>query len=395
LPPVLKSFFPIIVLLIGSYYGYQWYPFLPASASIGITYLIYMLALITAALAFRFGRSTVFFYVLLILVTNLALRLGWATGELAYALLSAVLPLLLVALTVLPDRGIVSVRAIPAYALTIAAAVFVVAVAALSPTWAKWLLLDAWVPDRYFDWTGQSQTVLVVTFASLYVMLTLAALKPSLYLAAGFGVMLMLAVQLHFGRQELSLNVFSGVALLMCLYAIMQETWRMAYLDELTGLSGRRALSEKLQRIGGTYTLAMLDVDHFKRFNDNFGHDAGDAVLRMIASRMSKVQGGGAPFRYGGEEFTIVFKGKKKGEVARYLDHLRTEIASKPFVIRHKARRASDKTAGAGDNKTIKITVSIGFADSNGKEASPWDVLKRADKALYRAKGKGRNCISE
>ncbi len=392
---MLKNFLPIIVLLIGSYYGYQWYPFLPASASIGITYLIYMLALITAALGFRFGRSTVFFYVLLILVANLALRLDWATGELAYALLSAVMPLLLVALTVLPYRGILSIKTIPAYAVSLAAVVFVIAVSTLSPAWANWLLLADWVPGRYFDWTGQSQTVLIVTFAALYIMLTLAALKPSLHLAAGFGVLLMLAVQLHFGKQEVSLNVFGGVALLMCLYAIMQETWRMAYLDELTGLPGRRALSEKFQGLGSNYTLAMLDVDHFKQFNDNFGHDAGDAVLRMIAAKMSKVQGGGSPYRYGGEEFTIVFNGKKKGEVARHLDHLRADIAGKAFVIRHKARRDSDKTAGASANKTIKITVSIGFADSSSKEASPWDVLKRADKALYRAKGKGRNCISE
>ncbi len=392
---MLKSFAPILVLLIGSYYGYQWYPVLPASASIGITYLTYMLALIVAGLSIRFSRSTVFFYALLIMAANLSLRLGLAASELAYALLSALLPLLLVIQTILPDRGILNAKAIPAYAALVLAGVFAVAVLATSPPWAAQLLLTDWVPPRYFDWTGQPQSVLIVTFAALYVMLTLATLKPSLYLAAGFGVLLMLALQLHFGAEEFSLNVFSGVALLMCLYAIMQETWRMAYLDELTGLPARRALSERLQRIGGTYTIAMLDVDHFKKFNDNFGHDAGDAVLRMIASQMGKVQGGGLPYRYGGEEFTIVFNGKNREEAARHLENLRVEIAGKPFVIRHKERRRGAQAAQSGGEKSVKITVSIGFADSSSKEAAPWDVLKLADKALYRAKGKGRNCISE
>ena len=208
-------------------------------------------------------------------------------------------------------------------------------------------------------------------------------------------VLLMLVMQLHFGATERSLNLFSSVALLMCLYAIMQETWRMAYLDELTGLPARRALSERFQRIGGSYTVAMLDVDHFKKFNDTYGHDAGDAVLRMISSQMGKVEGGGVPYRYGGEEFTVVFNGKLKKEASRYLENLRVQIAGKPFVIRHKGRRRNDKSAQANDNKTVKVTVSIGFADSSGRDGSPWDVLKLADKALYRAKGKGRNCISE
>ena len=392
---LLKSFLPIVILLIGSYYGYQWYPYLPDSAAIGITYLNYMLALIVAGLAVRFGRSRVFFYVLLVMAANLSLRLEWAADDLAYALLSAILPFALVTLTMLPDRGLLSLRALPAHVVLLFAFGFIVVASSLAPPWATYLFLSDWAPAQYFGWTEQKQSVLIVTFVSLYLMLTLATMKPSPYLAAGFGVLLMLAVQLHYGGQAFSLNLFSGVALLMCLYAIMQETWRMAYLDELTGLPGRRALSEKFQRIGGTYTVAMLDVDHFKKFNDNFGHDAGDAVLRMISARLNKVQGGGASYRYGGEEFTVVFNGKSAEAAAHHLENLRAEIAAHPFVIRHKSRRNSDKKAEAGANKSVKITVSIGFADSNGKETGPWAVLKLADKALYRAKGKGRNCISE
>lgn len=392
---VLQSLFPILILLLGSLYGYQKYDQLPVSATIGITYLTHMLALIVAGLSIRFSRSSLFFYILLVAVTNLVLRFGWAGDELGYGLLSAFVPLLLVVLTLLPDRGIISVKAIPAYAILLLISVLSTVVVMTSPAWATQLVLSDWLPPQYFDWTSQSQSVLIVSFAALYVMLTLSILNPSLHVSAGFGVLFMLVIQLHFGDRGGSLNVFTSAALLMCLYAIMQETWRMAYIDELTGLPGRRALREKFQKISGSYTVAMLDVDHFKKFNDTFGHDAGDAVLRMIASKMTRVTGGGLPYRYGGEEFSIVFTGKGSRESVRHLEALREEIANKPFIIRRIGRRANDNRTAPVENNSVQVTVSIGFADSVGKESTPWDILKRADQALYRAKGKGRNCVSE
>jgi len=392
---VVKSLFPIIVLLIGAFYGYQNYDQLPVSATIGINYLTHMLAIIVAGLSIRFSRSSVFFYVLLVVIANVVLRLGWAGTELGYGLLSILLPILLLVLTVLPDRGIFSVKAIPAYAILLLVVAFSITVVMISPAWATQIVLTDWLPVKYFDWTGQSQTVLIVSFATLYILLTLCILNPSLHMSAGFGVLFMLIAELHYGHHSRSLNVFGSAALLMCLYAIMQETWRMAYLDELTGLPGRRALSDKFRRISGLYTVAMLDVDHFKKFNDTYGHDAGDAVLRMIAAKMSKVSGGGQSYRYGGEEFSIVFTGKGSREAVRHLETLREAIASKPFVIRRARRRDNSAPVKPVDSNSVTVTVSIGFADSGGNKTSPWDVLKQSDTALYRAKGKGRNCVSE
>ena len=212
-------------------------------------------------------------------------------------------------------------------------------------------------------------------------------------MSAGFGVLIMMIAQMHFGDSSRSLDVFSSVALLMCLYAIMQESWRMAYLDELTGLPARRALREKFQKMGGLYTVAMLDVDHFKKFNDNFGHDTGDAVLRMIASKMSKVSGGGSAYRYGGEEFSIVFTGKYASDARPHLEELRETIASSPFVINRVSRRKDDERTMPRKSKSVTVTISIGIADSSGEISSPWDVLKLSDKALYRAKKLGRNRV--
>jgi diguanylate cyclase (GGDEF)-like protein len=205
----------------------------------------------------------------------------------------------------------------------------------------------------------------------------------------------MLIVQLHFGDLGRSLNVFSSMALLMCLYAIIQETWRMAYLDELTGLPGRRALREKFQNISGLYSVAMLDVDHFKKFNDNYGHDAGDAVLRMIAAKMTRVSGGGISYRYGGEEFSVVFAGKNLRDARHHLETLRESIATTPFIINRVSRRRNDLTTKSRKSRSVKVTVSIGVADSSGSTSSAWDLLKLSDKALYRAKDKGRNLVCQ
>ena len=141
--------------------------------------------------------------------------------------------------------------------------------------------------------------------------------------------------------------------------------------------------------------MAMVDVDHFKKFNDTYGHDTGDAVLRMIATKLSKVTGGGASYRYGGEEFSVVFNGKDSESAKPHLEALRETIADTPFIInRSNSRRKGDKKVKRKRNKSVKVSVSIGVADSSSNVSSPWDVLKLSDKALYRAKGKGRNCVS-
>jgi len=390
-----KSLVPIVILIIGAFYAYQKYPQLPESVVNGLVFLPHMLALMVTGLSIHFNRSSIFFYVVLLIVANAALQLGWTNNDVTFALLSVLLPLLLLGLTIIPNIGIFSIRAIPAYSLLIIATVYYLYVTTTSPAWAAQIFLTDWLPARYFDWTSLPQTALGTSLVALFFMLLLCLSQPSPHMAAGFGVLLMLIVQMHFGDQSSSLNVFSSAALLMCLYAIMQESWRMAYLDELTGLPGRRALREKFQRVSGVYTVAMLDVDHFKKFNDTYGHDTGDAVLRMISAKMSKVSGGGSCYRYGGEEFTIVFPGRNTDEAFPHLDALRDEIAKSPFVISRVDRRKNGKTKKPAQNKSVQVTVSIGIADSRKNALSPWDVLKQSDKALYRAKGKGRNCVCE
>jgi len=171
----------------------------------------------------------------------------------------------------------------------------------------------------------------------------------------------------------------------------------MAFRDELTGLPARRALREDMLKLGSHYTLAMLDIDHFKKFNDRHGHDVGDQVLRMVAAKLSNVSGGGRAYRYGGEEFTVIFPGKYADDAADHLEELRKDVASCGFVLRGSMRPMSKPKKprkGWKPAKKVSVTISIGLAGRDGNNTNPQEVLKAADKALYRAKKAGRNRLA-
>ncbi len=399
---VLKSILPVILLVGLSFYGYFAFYHIPESILAGMAFLPPFLALISLGLSWHFNRSQLFFYSLLIIITNFLSGVGWLDSQLHVSVVGVLLAVLTLLYSLLPDRGIFSLRAIPAYMMLVLAALLYLLSDHKSFPLVSHLLLSEWLPGRYFDWTPIPQTALyMLVFVSIG-LLVIYFVRLNSYIAAALGILVMLSAQLHFGSDAASLNVFSSLSLILCLIMVIQDSWRMAYLDELTALPGRRALREKFQSLSGLYTIAMLDVDHFKKFNDTYGHDTGDAVLRMIATKLSKVTGGGMSYRYGGEEFTVVFNGKSIDQAMPYLEALREKIATTPFVVNRVSRRKNEVNKKSKRIKSVNITVSIGVADSsqtissNKKKVSsaiPWDIIKLADKALYRAKSKGRNCV--
>lgn len=178
------------------------------------------------------------------------------------------------------------------------------------------------------------------------------------------------------------------------LMVVLIDSYFLAYRDELTGLPSRRALNQLALSLGRKYTVAMLDIDHFKKFNDTYGHDIGDQVLKLVASKLAAVKGGGRIFRYGGEEFTVVFPRKNALQAADELELLREAVADYEMVIRHPQRQTKEARKGkkSGDRKTVSITISIGVAMREGKQSFE-EVLKCSDQALYRAKKNGRNNV--
>jgi diguanylate cyclase (GGDEF)-like protein len=186
---------------------------------------------------------------------------------------------------------------------------------------------------------------------------------------------------------------FSGAGAAM-IWLVLESAWRHANIDELTQLSGRRAFNMRMERLHRGYGLAVVDIDHFKKINDRYGHDTGDQVLRYIASQMRK-SGAGHVYRYGGEEFVIVAAPRDIKEFCASLDDMRDMIGSRPFGIRGIDRPKKKRKSGgtAGSSEKIRVTVSVGAAVQSPSHSTPDEVLQAADKALYRAKRGGRNQV--
>jgi diguanylate cyclase (GGDEF)-like protein len=215
---------------------------------------------------------------------------------------------------------------------------------------------------------------------------------------------------------------FTGAARVSTLYlataacilavSIIENSYLLAYHDELTTLPSRRAFNDALLRLQNPYSIAVVDIDHFKRFNDTYGHDTGDQVLRLVATGLSRVTGGGQAYRCGGEEFNILFPGKTTAEVVEHLEQLRAAIEASEFRMRSGDRRQTARGPDRRNERTrgrarkaqairelvqdkpaapLSVTVSIGVATSAKQEIDPEAVLQAADKALYRAKANGRN----
>ena len=188
-----------------------------------------------------------------------------------------------------------------------------------------------------------------------------------------------------------------GAAGLVLIVALLQESHHLAFRDQLTGLPARRALDERLRSIGRRYAVGMVDVDHFKQFNDTHGHDVGDQVLRLVAGRLAEVRDGVA-YRYGGEEFCVLFPGSDIAEAERAVEAIRRSIEHYRMAVRAPGRpkQAEEGAKRRGERppeKVLSVTVSVGLAAPRDRQP-PREVLKAADEALYRAKKGGRNRVS-
>ncbi|HPF78304.1 MAG TPA: GGDEF domain-containing protein [Alphaproteobacteria bacterium] len=169
----------------------------------------------------------------------------------------------------------------------------------------------------------------------------------------------------------------------------MERIRREAITDGLTGLANRKAFDEQINRLcreskrdGGIFSLIMIDIDHFKAFNDTYGHQVGDQVLRLVAMTLvNEVKGQDMAARYGGEEFTIILPGTNANAARAVAENLRKAVEKKEVINR-----------ATGDHLG-QITVSLGVAQFYGEEDVE-DLIRRADMALYNSKNKGRNQVS-
>ncbi len=362
---------------------------------------IYLYVTISFALllGWRFDRSLLIFSTVVIslayaLLDHFGAR-GDALGRILPDVVATLLPLNLLLLTLLKERGTFTLHGLLRWGI----------IALQFPL--LWLLLHY---HRY-DWLGLFDFTLInssaleelplhqpalLTFSLALLLAGYRALQQHnpLYSAIFWAIALLFYTLLQPFSPAL-VTALTASSLLLLIVSVLEVSYTMAFRDELTGLRGRRALNQALPKLGSRYTIAMLDVDHFKKFNDTYGHDIGDEVLQMVAAKMSQVTGGGKVYRYGGEEFTVLFPGKGTEQALPHLERLRESIADAGFTVREK-RRPGKKPPQArqGSDKKVAITVSIGVAQRNGQQRAPEAVIKSADQALYRAKKAGRNRVA-
>jgi diguanylate cyclase (GGDEF)-like protein len=369
-----------------------------------VNYIPYLLCAVCVVLAYQFNRSR---FMLLAVFTagcywlirdRLQVSVEYPSVQEIYLSLALVWPLAMLLLLLVPERGIINrwgfVYTVAVGVLALAAPRLVNLVATLLPEQSDWLTV--WPNEHFVIPVFMSFLFCIVILTGTIMLLWRNdETEVAIISTTATGMIVLGGLHLPF----ISLSMMTAVCLVQ-VSSILRSSYAMAYRDDLTGLLGRRALNERLKGLGPRFSLAMLDVDHFKKFNDAYGHDVGDEVLKMVASRISRVGAGGTAFRYGGEEFCIVFPRKTLEQCVDALEEVRESVANYHMTLRDRGVRPvqakeGERKRGTMATKirkgTVAVTVSLGLAERSEDQPTPEEVVKAADEQLYRAKQKGRN----
>ncbi|MEM9255547.1 MAG: GGDEF domain-containing protein [Pseudomonadota bacterium] len=404
-PAALWKLLPPAVIIGLAYWGRAYLDALGSDARTVLDSLPYLLCLISLFMANQFNRCRLMLAALGVALFywtvqhSLQVSLDEPGAARVYLGVSLALPVLTFYLLLLPERGILNLNGLYMSA-------GFVALGAVTYGLAPWLAdfneasRTYYAPNPFDGYVLSRGVTLLIGLAAAVGVFVLGVrseeVEPALLgtLAALF----LALAQLHL--VDIS-TVMSAAAAVCVAWGLLRSSHAMAYRDELTGLPGRRALNERMKWLGRSYSLAMVDVDHFKRFNDTHGHEVGDEVLRLVASRLRGIGGGGTAYRYGGEEFCIVFPRRDVEECVEPLEEVREEIANYRMALRNRSLRPERQREGSRrrgatriNSSQVSVTVSAGLAGRMEDSADAEAVLAAADQQLYKAKKAGRNRVA-
>ena len=351
----------------------------------------------------RFNKSRVFF-VLLLLSFNLLLMYYYFSREggmvlyfnSIYPVMTLLLPLNILIFSFLKERGFLTLWGLLRFGFVFLQVLFIFWVIVRQEN-VLLAFASGDLAALNFPLVTPLPPVSILAFLLAGAVLTVKQLYRRSYNVAFIGVLAAMLVVLHTKDLNLLTPIFFAVSGIMLLISLIQHSYSMAFYDELTGLPSRRYLEQDMMKLGLKYAIAMLDIDHFKKFNDTYGHNVGDDDSAFFASVIRKVSGEAKLTAMEAKNLPSFFRSKNIQEVIPHLEKIREEVASRKFALRGKDRpkKKPKKIMGGRRNfRQVSITVSIGAAEKNEIYTDPPSVIKAADAALYRAKKKGRNCVS-
>lgn len=390
---IITALVPFAVLLIAWVTASRAALFSDALESV-ILVLPFVIAVLALFMSIWYQNSSSFFLIAFILLSYILVKVSAAQDAMlieAVMEISILMPINAVWLGFIRERGIFS-----SYGANKAIIVAVQLIWILINVLSKNKAVAGYVlrPDNVI--IMQAPAIILYVLAIGFLLANYVLKGHHMYLAFIL-VLISTYISLYFAHRPVIIAIFLSAAFIMMVTALFEVSYSLAYYDSLTGILSRRALEQELLKLGSHYSIAMVDIDHFKRVNDTYGHDVGDDVLKMVASLVDKASGRSKAFRYGGEEFVIILQGQGCAEAMPVLERIRKVVEHRPFVLRSENRPQKKPEKKTGDSKgkgRINITISIGVAQRTESVKNAEDVIKKADEALYKSKCGGRNCVS-
>jgi diguanylate cyclase (GGDEF)-like protein len=353
-------------------------------------------------LSWRFNSSRILFSLLVLLLAHRAVEFfsagqGAGSGQTATLLVALLVPANFVAFASMRERGLVVAGIGPRFLILVLESALITVLC--RPGGNPSIMRAPGVPPVAFFSLIAAVGVFIMRFVR-----SRKLIEPGFVWSLGA-----VFLWLEFGPLGETGEAYVASAGLILSASLIEISYLLAYHDELTGIRGRRAFNDALLSLDQQYAIGIVDIDHFKKVNDTYGHDTGDQVLCLVAARLSEVKGGGQAFRCGGEEFAVLFRDLSAKEAFEHLEGLRRTIQNSTFRVRGADRRSANRmedserrkparkkaspTAGASQATGLSVTVSIGVAEPSTRDREPEQVIDAADRALYLAKRNGRNRV--
>jgi len=355
-------------------------------------------------LGWHFNRSRLVFVIVALALADRFLLIfaeesgaSVGSGRIVYNAVCILLPLNLVVFSLVKERGFITWHGKWPLGMILVQIIAITLIGAWKQLGLSPYLEYSFIKLRLFDLIPMAQPGLIAFGAAFFILMFRWVKNRSSIECAFFWTLVSSFFALALGDIGPMSTIFFSTAGLVLVISVIETSFNFAFYDDLTGLPARRAFNETISKIGRHFTVAMIEIDSFKKISDRYGLLVGDQVLRMVAAKLEKVTGGGLSYRYGGHRFGVVFPVKFVDETVPHLESLRKGVEIYSFILRG-TKRPREKPANPekykGPQKRVSLTIAIGAVERTDASVKPKYVIKSADQALLNAQSKGGNQIA-